>query len=215
MCTTSGWNCTPKIPRSASSRAATGTSAVVAVTVKPSGATVMESKWLIHTCWCLGWAGPKSRPSTLDVQVGAPVLAPAGVGHLAAELQGDELGAVADAQDGDAEVVDRGVEAGRPFDVDRLRPAGEDQAGRGPLGHLGRGDRVGDDLAVDVGLADPPGDELGVLRAEVDDQDVVRASPMGTQCPIPTPWDFCRPLPSVCSAGATMTSAFWNSLRLS
>ena len=29
------------------------------------------------------------------------------------------------------------------------------------------------DLAVDVGLAHPAGDELGVLRAEVDDQDAV------------------------------------------
>jgi hypothetical protein len=32
---------------------------------------------------------------------------------------------------------------------------------------------VGHDLAVDVGLAYPPGDELGVLRAEVDDEDGV------------------------------------------
>ena len=151
---------------------------------------------------------------TLDVQVGAPVLAPAGVGHLAAELQGHELGAVADAEDGDAEVVDRGVEAGCPLDVDRLRAAREDQAGRRPLGDLGRGDRVGDDLAVDVGFPDPPGDELGVLRAEVDDEDVVGV-PDGAQCPIPMPWERCRPLPSVCRAGATMTSAFWNSLRLS
>jgi hypothetical protein len=39
---------------------------------------------------------------------------------------------------------------------------------------------VGDDLAVDVGLPDPPGDELGVLRAEVDDEDVVGVG-LGTQ----------------------------------
>ena len=29
------------------------------------------------------------------------------------------------------------------------------------------------DLAVDVRLADPPGDQLGVLGAEIDDQDAV------------------------------------------
>jgi hypothetical protein len=29
------------------------------------------------------------------------------------------------------------------------------------------------DLAVDVGLADPAGDELGVLGTEIDDQDAV------------------------------------------
>ena len=76
----------------------------------------MESKWLIHTCWCGRLAGAEQqrrRPS--DVELGAAVLAPPGVGHLAAELQGDQLGAVADAQDGDAEVVDRRVDdAARP-----------------------------------------------------------------------------------------------------
>ena len=35
---------------------------------------------------------------------------------------------------------------------------------------LGR-DIGGDDLGVHAGLADAPGDELGVLRAEVDDED--------------------------------------------
>ena len=30
--------------------------------------------------------------------------------------------------------------------------------------------------------------------------------------PMPTPWLRWRLLPSVCNAGATMTSAFWNSL---
>jgi hypothetical protein len=52
----------------------------------------------------------------------APVLALAAPGDLAAELLGDELGAVADAEDRDAEVVDLGVEAGRP--VDRISAAG-------------------------------------------------------------------------------------------
>src|SRR5215217_8348669 len=32
--------------------------------------------------------------------------------------------------------------------------------------------------------------------------------------PIPTPWERWRSLPSVCSDGATMTSAFWNSLTV-
>jgi len=34
---------------------------------------------------------------------------------------------------------------------------------------------VGHDLAVDVRLADPAGDQLGVLGAEVDDEDRVDA----------------------------------------
>ena len=48
----------------------------------------MVSKWLIHTCWCVGQVAAEQdaradRPSRL----GAPVLAPAGLRHLAAELR--------------------------------------------------------------------------------------------------------------------------------
>jgi hypothetical protein len=59
----------------------------------------------------------------------------------------------------------------RVVGVDAGRAAGEDDR-RGLAGDdlLGR-DVGGDDLGVDAGLADPPRDELGVLRAEVDDED--------------------------------------------
>jgi hypothetical protein len=49
VCTTSGWNCTPYTARSRSSSAAIGAPGVDAVTVKPSGARVIASPWLIHT----------------------------------------------------------------------------------------------------------------------------------------------------------------------
>ena len=61
-------------------------------------------------------------------------------------------------------------------------------------------------LGVDPGFSDPPGDQLGVLGPEVDDEDGV-----GGQCPIPTPWDRWSCFPSVWRDGAIMTSAFWNS----
>ena len=74
-------------------------------------------------------------------------------------------------------------------------------------------------------LPHPAGDELRVLGTEVDDQDGVdggighvgarRSAGRRAQWPMPTPWAFWRFLPSVCSAGATMTSAFWNSLTVS
>jgi hypothetical protein len=116
-----------------------------------------------------------------DRQLGAPVLADAGVGDDATrELLGDELGAVADAQDRGPEVVDVRVDDRRPFDVDRLRTAGEDDPSRVASGDLGCRDRVRDDLAVDVCLADAPGDELGVLSAEVDDEDRSRLDEAAT-----------------------------------
>ena len=41
------------------------------------------------------------------------------------------------------------------------------------LGELSRREVAGNDLAVDVRLAYPPGNELGVLGPEVDDQNAI------------------------------------------
>ena len=143
---------------------------------------------------------------------GAAVLAAARASHLAAELLGHELGAVTDPQDGDRPLVHGLVDPGRPLHVDGLGAAAEDDA-LGLAGqHLRDGHVPGHDLRIDVRLADPPGDQLRVLGAEVDDQDGVEGIGSRAQCPMPTPWDRCRDLPSVFRAGATMTSAFWNSL---
>ena len=54
---------------------------------------------------------------------------------------------------------------------------------------------------VNVGFADSASDQLGVLGTEVDDEN---RHPMPTRCA------FCRALPSVCTEGASMISAFWN-----
>ena len=72
-----------------------------------------------------------------------------------------------------------GIAARRAGVVDAGRAAGEDEAARLQLGDaLGR-QVVAHDLAEDVLLADAPGDELAVLRAEVEDQD---AFTFGTCC---------------------------------
>ena len=156
-----------------------------------------------------------------DGQGRPAVLAPTGARHLAGQLPGEQLGPVADAQDGDPGVIDGRVDRWRGRLVDGLRAAREDDPLRS-VGQqvLGRG-RVGHDLGVDVGLTDPAGDQLRVLGAEVDDQDrpvdqaVARPTGAGRgQWPMPTPCDRCRSLPSVWSAGAIMTSAFWNSLTV-
>ncbi len=57
--------------------------------------------------------------------------------------------------------------------VDRRRAAGQDDRLRAAGQHLGDRHGVRDDLGVDPGLADPAGDQLGVLRPEVDDEDQV------------------------------------------
>ncbi len=106
----------------------------------------------------------------VSTQLGSPVLAAQAAPDGATEVLGDELGAVADAEHRHAQLVDRRVERRRTVDMDALGSAGEDQRRR-PAGVDLRGrDPVGDDLGIDVQLAHAPGDQLGVLGAEVDDE---------------------------------------------
>ena len=115
-------------------------------------------------------AGEQHAAVARERGIRRPVLAQAGVGDLAAERLRHHLEAVADAERRHAEVEDAGVERRGARLVDRRRSAGEDDADR-----VLRGDVVGrrgvrDDLAVDARLAHAARDELGVLRAEVDDE---------------------------------------------
>ncbi len=98
--------------------------------------------------------------------------------HLAAQLGSHRLHAVADAEYGHLKCEDHGGDGGRdvaegcPRDH-RLGAAGQDDAGGCEGTNLVRIRVPGQDLAVDTRLPDPAGDELGVLRAEVQDQDDV------------------------------------------
>ena len=153
----------------------------------------------------------QQRPRRGPAQVGPAVLAPSGLGHLAAEVAGQQLSAVADAQDRHARVVDAGIDRRRALGVHRRRTPREDDALGVPLADLVGGDVVGHDLGVDVGLAHPAGDELGVLGAEVDDQDGVELGGDGLGGR-EVGAAHAQPRPS---GGDTISSAFWNSLRLS
>ncbi|CAM5400934.1 hypothetical protein SALBM135S_04795 [Streptomyces alboniger] len=78
-CITSGWYCTPYSFFSSSSKAATGTTSVDAVTVKPSGAALHASPCDIHT-GCSAGVPSKRVESALETESGvrpysrAPVL---------------------------------------------------------------------------------------------------------------------------------------------
>jgi hypothetical protein len=104
-------------------------------------------------------------------QLGAAVLAAHPAADGAAELLGDELGAVADAEDRHPQDVDLRVERRCAVDVNALRATGQDQRRRFAGPHLLGRDPVGHDLRVHLQLPHPAGDELGVLSTEVDDQD--------------------------------------------
>jgi len=108
------------------------------------------------------------------VDDGVAVLALVGGFDLAAELVGEELHAVADAEDGKSGLEDVGRQLGRVVVVDRGRAAREDEAGRVELADVVPGGVVGDELGVDAGLADAAGDEHRELRPEVEDDDGLR-----------------------------------------
>ena len=91
--------------------------------------------------------------------------------HAAAQLLRHGLHAVADAEHRHAELEHRLRRARRLLVGDRLGAAREDDALGLPLADVVVGDVPGQDLAIDAELAHAAGDQLGVLRAEVEDQD--------------------------------------------
>ncbi len=210
VCTTSGWNCTPKRPAARFSMAATGE--------RGGGGSDGEAGRgrhhrvpVAHPDGLGGWQALEQQAVVGGGQLGLAELGCPGAGHLAPEHLGQQLVAVADAQDGDAQFQDPRVEGVGVLGVHRGRAAGEDDAHRCPGGHVGSGDAARHDLREDPGLPHPAGDEAGVLRPEVEYQDPVEAA-LEVGHPMPIPWWRCSALPSVCREGATMISAFWNSL---
>ena len=74
VCTTSGWNCTANRRPARSSIAAMGAPAVSAVTVKPSGAVVTASRWLIqHVSAGRSRNSPSRECTRMSVRPNSPV----------------------------------------------------------------------------------------------------------------------------------------------
>jgi hypothetical protein len=106
-------------------------------------------------------------------QVGAAELPRLRALDPAAERQHHRLHAVTDAEDRDAQIEQLGREGRRARLVDRGRAAGEDERLRVAAADLLRGGRGGQHLGEDAALADAPSDQLRVLAAEVEDQDLL------------------------------------------
>ena len=107
----------------------------------------------------------------LQCHFGMAVFALGRGAHLAAHVMHDEMQSVADAEDRRIELEQRGVGCRRVGVVHRRRAAGEDEAD-GLVGlDFSDGNRAGEHDGEDVLFADAAGDQLRILRAEVEDND--------------------------------------------
>jgi hypothetical protein len=117
-----------------------------------------------------GWKpGKEGRCAVFNGNLGVAVLALGSRAHLAAQVVNDELESVADAQHRHAQFQQFGVGGGGVRVVDRRGAAGEDDAERVERLNLAEGRRTGQHHGKNVLLARTPGDELRVLRAEIED----------------------------------------------
>src|SRR2546425_13071687 len=95
-------------------------------------------------------------------------------GDAAAELVGEELHAVADAEHGQARLEDVSGGERRALVVDGGGAAGEDEAARVEALDVLPGCVVREELAVDVALADSAGYQHAILCPEIEDDDSLR-----------------------------------------
>ena len=122
---------------------------------------------------------------------GTAVLAHLGVTDLAAERHGRDLMAVAEAQDGKAQVKDGGVDGRSVLGVHGSRTAGKDERRGVHLANLIGRDVAGNNLGIHVEVADATGNELTVLRTKVEYEDLcgsllIHGFPLllaGSRCP--------------------------------
>ena len=112
-----------------------------------------------------------------DREKGGAVLAGRARVDLAAEVMGDQLHSVADAQHRNAGAQRLRVDLRRAGLVDARRPAREDEAGRLPALQLVPWRRAWHELAVHARLANATRDELAVLRTEIQDEDRLASLP--------------------------------------
>ena len=96
-----------------------------------------------------------------------------------AEIARQQLHAVANTEDGQAEFVDVAVDARRALGINTGRAAGKNDALRPAAPDFLRGGVMRENLRVDTALADAARDDLGVLRPEVENGDLRRQRRVG------------------------------------
>ena len=144
-----------------------------ATTSKPSGAEVTASPWLIHT-GCLSGRPDAVRRRRLRARYDR--IHWSGMSDRATERLGHGLESVADAEHRNPRSNSPESSCGAPSAYTLDGPP-ESTMACGSLADLLHGGGMRDHLRIDPGFTDAPGDQLGVLGTEVDNQ--TRAEAMG------------------------------------
>jgi hypothetical protein len=110
----------------------------------------------------------------VDGKFRVAVFASGGFVHLPAQLKGHQLEAIADAEDGDAEVPDFGGGDGSTGFVGAMGTPGEDDAFRVKRSDLFCRHRKGVEFREHPEFADASGDQLRILGAVVEDENQFR-----------------------------------------
>ena len=168
--TTSGWNWIPYRPRSGLSQAATGDPGLDASAAKP-GRRLEHGVAVTHPALLLvGKPGQEAPTAVSERERGASELA--GLGPLDATTEDPHHGLhpVADAEHRDPELEQLGTQLRSPVRVDGRRPPGQHQSGGLALPDPAQVGVVRKELGEHAALPDPPGDQLGVLTPEIEDQ---------------------------------------------
>ena len=108
----------------------------------------------------------------LFVQHGDPGAAvfPGGAGlDFTAQHAGGHLHAVTDAEDGDAQIINRGISQRGARLKHAGRATGQDDPGRLAARQFGCGGVIPDDFRIHLLFADPAGNQLGVLGSDIED----------------------------------------------
>ena len=107
----------------------------------------------------------------MPFQIGRAVFPGFRLGEGSAELVGEKLHAVADAEHGHAEGKNAFVETGSVFFAHAGRTAGKNDGVGVHGGDFLRGDHAGVNFGVDTGFTHATGNELRDLGAEVENDD--------------------------------------------
>ena len=120
---------------------------------------------------------PRQQPAFHPVHghLGAAVFAPRAAFHRRAQKVGHQLHAVADAQNRHAQRKHALIHRGRALVKHAGRAAAEDDAHGPRCPDIRQRRAAGQHAGIDPVLAHPPGDQLGILSAKIQNQNALRS----------------------------------------